>query len=233
MPSCLVYGLASSEAPATVRYIGKTTLAPKVRLNLHLSAAKRSARTAVHRWIVSHLRRGNDILMLPLVDGANWDGDEERVISEYRASGASLMNILPGGQGTLGLRHTDEERMRRSERRKGKALPPETRAKVSASLKGHQRSLEAREKQRRSVMGSANHFHGKSHTAAAKEANGRARVKLTDEQVLEARASFAAGEPQKSIAARLGISQAQVSAIVNGKAYRWLANEGHAAHAAL
>ncbi len=47
-------------------------------------------------------------------------------------------------------------------------------------------------------------------------------AKLSDQQVHEVRAAYEHGMGQRLLARMSGVSQAQVSAIVNGTAYRWL-----------
>lgn len=217
---CSIYGLVSSDRPDVVRYVGKTTLGADKRLRLHLSAAKKG-RTAVQRWIAAHVERGDEIRIVILRDDAQWDGDEEQFIAEYRQTG-KLLNHLDGGQGTLGLKWGKASRARASLARTGSVVPEAARRKISAALKGHKRTSEARAKQAASVSGEANHFYGRSHSAESREANGRARAKLTDDQVQSLRAQYASGTPQAALAIQYGISQAQVSAVVNGRAYRWL-----------
>jgi hypothetical protein len=222
MPKCVIYALTSSDAPDEIRYIGKITLSTDKRLALHISYAQKQRRTAVHRWICSHLDRGHTINILALKADAEWDGDEESIIAAYRARGARLLNILPGGQGTLGFRHSEEARRQRSEYMRRNTRGASASEKIAGKLRGRKRDPEAIEQQRLSVLGEKNHFFGKQHTDQANEANGRARAKLSDAEVLELRALYAAGEQQRDLARRFQISQAQVSAIINGTAYHWL-----------
>ena len=74
---------------------------------------------------------------------------EMELIKFWRAAGAKLVNYTDGGDGTTGLKHTDEWKKAASERMKTRIISAETRAKISAAHKGHKynlgkrRSLEA------------------------------------------------------------------------------------------
>lgn len=220
--TCLIYGLVSSAAPDEIRYIGKTTLAQAQRLRLHIYAAQKHRKARVHRWICEEMGAGHAIQMVPLKESASYYGDEESFIAAYRERGARLVNTTKGGQGAPGFRWSDAMRKAAAERSKGRTLSLDARMRISAKLKGVKLSDATRARMSASRQGERNHFFGKSHDAKAKEANGRARAKLTDEQVRELHARFVAGEKQRDLAVAYGISQAQVSGIVNGATYAWL-----------
>lgn len=79
-----------------VRYIGKANNA-KQRLKNHLKENRR--RTPVYDWIASLREKGAEPRMHVLVEcrREEWESEEIRLIAEYRASGARLLNVADGG----------------------------------------------------------------------------------------------------------------------------------------
>lgn len=61
---------------------------------------------------------------------------ERFLIASLRTFGARLVNKTDGGDGPAGYRHTEETRRQLSEMQKGKVIPQETRARMSASRLG-------------------------------------------------------------------------------------------------
>lgn len=106
-------------------------------------------------------------------------------------------NLTLGGEGNLGRVLSEEERKRLSERHLGVAVPPETRAKISASMKkagiiGHP-SKEACERMSAERRGEGNPMYGKHHSADAKARIGEAsrnrqRTGLVKQHMREAHA---------------------------------------------
>jgi hypothetical protein len=217
----IVYGLWSTARPGVVRYIGQTHYSASVRLSQHLKTVTRP-RNAVQKWLRRMIDAGHEISIEVLIEDAIKNADEVRLIAEYRAGGADLLNSTVGGGGTLGYRHTESERQRRADRNKGKRHSNETKARLSASLKAVPQSSAFRAIIERPKFGSENPFFGKTHSSSARHANGKARAKLDDETVRRLRALRAAGRTQDSLAAEFDISQAQVSCLVRGKTYGWV-----------
>lgn len=73
---------------------------------------------------------------------------EQERISQLRAVGIHLCNMTDGGDGTSGWIKTTEWRKKIGSKHKGKIVPAEVRAKISASVKasGYVPSLETRKK---------------------------------------------------------------------------------------
>jgi hypothetical protein len=115
----IVYGLWSTARPGVVRYIGQTHYSASVRLSQHLKTVTRP-RNAVQKWLRRMIDAGHEISIEVLIEDAIKNADEVRLIAEYRAGGADLLNSTVGGGGTLGYRHTESERQRRADRNKGK-----------------------------------------------------------------------------------------------------------------
>jgi hypothetical protein len=62
-------------------------------------------------------------------------------IAFWRNDGADLVNLTTGGDGPAGLVHTEESKRIVSEKLRGKVFSPETRAKISAAMKGNKNGL--------------------------------------------------------------------------------------------
>jgi hypothetical protein len=150
-----IYALVDPRKPEECRYIGKTTLALNVRLNLHVNKSKRGH---THRcnWLRKLAREGvrPQIELLELVSG---DGDtaEIQMIAFCRMLGVRITNTTGGGdRGSVGYRHTAEarEKMRglkvgksqSKEHKLNKAIAYEAtgRARVRATLSGRTLSEE-------------------------------------------------------------------------------------------
>ncbi len=149
-----------------VRYIGKTVQRVSERVSDHCAKARMGARkTYVHSWIRSLLNSGhkpafNVLAVVPPT--GDWRLVEKFWIAAFRAHGARLTNVTPGGDtGPIGYRHSAETRKRMSEWqigrkmslqarqkigecKRGKPLSSEHKAKISKSLNGYKRSLEVR-----------------------------------------------------------------------------------------
>lgn len=90
-----IYGL-TCPTQGDIRYIGKANRA-KSRLAQHLRESRR--RTPVYDWIGSLRKDGLSPGMVILETCAHdqWKEAERRIIAEYRANGARLLNIADGG----------------------------------------------------------------------------------------------------------------------------------------
>jgi group I intron endonuclease len=140
-------------------YVGKTN-DPKVRWRAH----KNNARNHALRWpLYAAMRKyGVDAFNFHVV--AEYDTEESALSMECwyiafyeAASDSSGYNLSPGGAGTSGYKWPEDARRRHSERLKGRVISPETRARISAGLKGVQKGIKrtdaARERMRLSHLG--------------------------------------------------------------------------------
>ena len=116
---CTVYALTDPRTHE-VRYIGKTVQKPEHRLTLHLARAQRGYRAHVYSWIRELLRLGMSP-GLRILDGIPGNGsDEEREWIAYgRMQGWRLTNHTDGGEGSAGLKASEETKakMREAQRR--------------------------------------------------------------------------------------------------------------------
>lgn len=89
-----VYAL-TDPSTGEVRYIGKANC-PAARLATHLRESGRLDRP-VHRWIRKLRAAGAMPSMVVLEEAADWREAERRLIAQYRAAGARLLNVAEGG----------------------------------------------------------------------------------------------------------------------------------------
>lgn len=107
----------------------------------------------------------------------------------------TLCNLTNGGDGCLGLVHSDEAKLKMSIPNKGKVISEEQRKKVSEFHKGRVHSLESRKKMSEAAMGEKNHMYGKKISEetrqkkikSAKRGSENVTAKLTDQDVLRIR----------------------------------------------
>lgn len=99
---------------------------------------------------------------------ATADDMERFAIVKERALGKAEYNIADGGQGNLGLHHSEETKRKLSKANKGKHLSGETKRKISETMKGHKVSEETKRK-----IGEANSrvLKGKPKSEEAKRKN--------------------------------------------------------------
>lgn len=113
--SCL-YALISTKEPDIIRYIGISKYdTPDDRLKKHLQTAKtgndRLLSLPIYKWINKNINAGHDIHYILLETGLSWDEAcilEKDHISDYRALGIDLLNVTGGGEGLLGVKHSEE-----------------------------------------------------------------------------------------------------------------------------
>lgn len=113
----VVYALADPQT-LEIRYVGKTVRTPARRLQIHRNVAARQTIPHVCAWI-----RGLGISPVMLIlerDPPDLEQAEIRWIAELREAGFNLCNMTDGGDG-----------------RKNYVPTEETKARISASSKGH------------------------------------------------------------------------------------------------
>lgn len=133
-----IYALVDPRDNA-VRYIGKANN-PRRRLREHINRPEDSHKG---RWIniILGLNIKPSMIILEEVSYENWQVREIYWIEFYRSQGHNLTNILDGGEGAeLPL----ESRAKLSAKMKGRKKSPETIARMSAAQRGRTVSPEAR-----------------------------------------------------------------------------------------
>jgi hypothetical protein len=132
-----------------IRYVGGTNGSLEKRLREHIRGVQ-SADTHKGYWMRSLLADGikPEIHLLEEVDGP-FSSAECEWISCFRHMKMRLTNLTDGGDGTVGYRHTQEQRDKNAAAKRGVKRQPftdGTRLKMSESRKGHTPSVETREK---------------------------------------------------------------------------------------
>lgn len=108
-----LYCLCTASSPEVVRYIGYTKKRLKTRLNEHLSES-RYKRTHKDKWIQKVLTVGDSIVIIEM-DSSEGVYDikekEKDAIKVFKEFGANLVNGTEGGDGVVGMKHTDKIRI--------------------------------------------------------------------------------------------------------------------------
>lgn len=117
MRETVVYGLFDTETPERIRYVGRTIRSARVRLGAHWRDAKvEKNQNPIHRWMRKYLQSPERVGIRVLEECSSKDEvnrAEIRWIAEYRRRGQADLNLLDGGQGTLGQKWTPEIREKR------------------------------------------------------------------------------------------------------------------------
>jgi len=141
----------------------------------------------------------------------------------------SLCNLTNGGDGCLGLIHSDEAKLKMSIPNKGKVIPEEQRRKVSEFHKGKVTSEETKRKISLANTGEKNHMYGKKVSEetlnkmikSAKRGSENVTSKLTEEDVLNIRKMYNSGNYSlRKLSIIFNVSKSNVLSIVNLKTWK-------------
>jgi group I intron endonuclease len=116
-----------------IRYVGMTSKSLEKRLNKHIDNAKYTKHNKhLCNWILSILKLDKKpiIELLEEVDFNVWQEKEKFYISKF----PRLLNFTLGGEGTFGLKHSEESKKKMG--KKGVKPTKETLKKRSLALKG-------------------------------------------------------------------------------------------------
>ena len=118
------------------QYVGITAYSAAERWLDHLSCANRKIGYYLHKAIRKY---GAENFIIECVAMSRAWSDacetEKSLIAQYGTFLPGGYNLTLGGEGAFGYRASDAVRAKMSASRKGKPIPPETRAKISASLR--------------------------------------------------------------------------------------------------
>ncbi len=156
MGQFIIYGLTDPRT-SEVRYVGLSSKGmSRPRCHSFPFNLAKDGKTHKANWIRGLMDAGLVYGILVLEEAASSDdlpAAERRWIAHGRAQGWPLTNLTDGGEGQLGLVHTAEAKAKISASLMGRPCPTkgkhpsaETRAKMSASHKGHPVSAETRAK---------------------------------------------------------------------------------------
>lgn len=93
-----------------IRYVGKTILKPKYRLNQHINDSKKK-KTHKDRWI-NKLLKNKKIPIIKIIDKVtiNWIESEQYYINFFKFIGCDLCNHSLGGEGAFGVKRTLQQK---------------------------------------------------------------------------------------------------------------------------
>lgn len=168
-----------------------------------------------------------------LFDDISYDFAKEKEIEfialyKRKQDGGILCNITKGGDGVLGLVHTEESRRKMSEPNKGKTLSEWHKKRISELRKGKPIPEETRRKMSESVKGEKNHMYGKKASeetrrkmvASAKRGESNSSSKLTKKDVLKIRILSAEGMSARKIAKKFNVNKGTISCIIKRITWR-------------
>lgn len=135
----VIYGLFDPRKPLLlweVRYIGQTTVAPRIRLIHHVSDAKRGDRY-IDRWVRSLVREGVRpvIQVLETVEDSERHVRERAWIAEGKRQGWRLTNATDGGGGTTGFKASDATKEKQRLAKLGKKQTEEAKRNAVEGLR--------------------------------------------------------------------------------------------------
>ena len=192
--TCTSYGLSHTGEPARIRYVGQTSVPLRRRLKSHVNQASATMRnTPVGKWIRAAREAGHKILIHCILENAQWDVSEIAVIAGVKASGTELLNVTAGGGG-----------------HRGHILSAETRAKISAALKGRKKPAGFAERQRRRMLGTKASVETRKRLSEAhtgKTPSAAARAKMSERMLGNRRASREWTTEQREQRRQLSLNQ--------------------------
>jgi hypothetical protein len=141
----IVYGLCSSE-DKKIRYVGQTTRTLADRLDSHIHPNAYGKKRRVWKWINGVINKGFKVEMITLQSNAIWNTSEMQWIAWFKADGIDLVNGTSGGDGVLGRKKTDAEKLHMSKVMTGKKKSAEHIAKIVFARTGKKLSAEIKQK---------------------------------------------------------------------------------------
>ena len=132
---CIVYGIYHQDKPDEIRYIGQT-VDLSGRKSCHRSRAKKGIKSPLYNWMRKHDGKFKYII---LKSNAVWNETEIDLIQKYRNDDHSLLNLTDGGDGSLGVKQTQEWIDKVQNSRKGYRHSEETRLRMRNSQLGKKR----------------------------------------------------------------------------------------------
>jgi plasmid maintenance system antidote protein VapI len=135
----------------------------------------------------------------------------------------TLCNITKGGDGILGLKHTEESKRKMGEANKGKEISEWHKKRISEIHTGKVVTAETRLKMSEKALGEKNPRYGvkvldstkEKMRDSAKKGEFNSASKLTAVDVLKIRELNKLGISQRKIAAQFGVQKTTIAAIIN------------------
>ena len=179
-----------------------------------------------HRW--NNVANKTDYRVEIIIDDISYDFAKEKEIEfidiyKRKEDGGSLSNITKGGDGVLGLVHTEESRKKMGDANRGKLISDTHKKIISELHKGKVLSEETRKKMSEKSTGENNCRYGikvldetkKKMSDSAKKGEDNIASKLTKSQVLEIRRLNKEGIGQRKISKIFGVQKNTISCIIH------------------
>lgn len=206
-----------------VRYVGQTVKTVQTRLVNHRSQARFGTATPVYHWMRKHGVENIQIIVLEEVDPDKLDEREVYWISGRKDQ---LLNISPGGGPETAFRGAKRPDI--SARMTGSSHPLSdlTEAQVLSAREeyrgGRGQVSELAKKYRVTGSTMSDILRGRTwkHVTGSHRAQGKSRVRLTEEDVLRIRSRRREGETLWGIAKDYNTSAANISNICTGKSWK-------------
>ena len=155
---------------------------------------------------------------------------EKEFIALYKRKqdGGLLCNLTLGGDGVLGIIHTDDAKKKMGAPNKGKTISDLQKQKTSDFHKGRKRSEETKKKMSESALGEKNSRFGKKISEetrnkkikSAKKGEDNKSSKLTNENVFKIRKLHIETISSYKIAKMFNVSKGTILAIINKKTWK-------------
>jgi group I intron endonuclease len=147
------------------RYIGKT-INIKNRYVAHKNSAERGENLPIYRWIRSKGIDNIEMVILEESDDNTLQDLEKLWIAKIKKRGDRLLNLTEGGEGSLGYMHSEEQKKKWSEQRRGSITgeknPNYGKFGPAHPAYGRKFSEETKQKLSEQKMGENNPNYGKS-----------------------------------------------------------------------
>jgi hypothetical protein len=155
---------------------------------------------------------------------------EKEFIDLYKrkVDGGTLCNITKGGDGVLGIVHSEEARKKMGEPNKGKTISEWHRKRISEFHTGKVVAKQTKEKMSEKMSGEKNHRYGvnaseetkNKMSASAKKGEDHQFSKLKSSDVLEIRRLSSEGMGKNKISKLFGVAKFTVHSIVKGLTWK-------------
>lgn len=154
---------------------------------------------------------------------------EREFIALYKRKedGGYLCNITLGGDGVLGIKHTDEARLKMGAPNKGKTLSDWHKQRISEFQKGKKHSEESKKKMSDSALGERNHRYGVKASEETKtkmkqsahRGENNVSSKLTESDVLQIRKLYSEKNSSRKLAKIFNVTKNVILSIINKKTW--------------
>lgn len=169
-----------------------------------------------------------------LFDDLRYDEAKEKEIEFISLYGRSdsgagtLCNLTDGGEGCLGMVHTEEARKKMGAPNKGKIISKEHREAISMHHNGKKHSTEWKEMMSEKMSGERNPRYGKkisewqkNRISESSRGSKNKASKLTEEDVLRIRGLYSeGGHSHRSLAKKYGVVKGNITSILNRQTWK-------------